>query len=346
MKVQASSFARHQGFEREDASGHLSAETTVAWQTPQTRFERRMFTDGMITMPDACDVGFWGFQDPADLTCAKSMFAPVIRVREGSMVHVKIETPALPAVSSALNRRAGRVLLSDAVSVQKTESFIYQWQPQSSGTWLYQSHLSSLAHFEMGLFGLMIVEPPLTETGRRLAYRGGPEYTIERSWVLDDIDPSWHSGQPTEIDRPFNPQYFLVNGIPNLEAEDHKDVAIEAGSGDKILVRVLNASFSLVRIHIEGLRGHIIAIDGKALASDDRPWTRWVPIAPDKPVLMTSGARRDLLIDLDPLVNAVERGRVYRVVFEFLDWEKRTVRNADASNPVYRGKAVTRIKIT
>ena len=143
----------------------------------------------------------------------------------------------------------------------------------------------------------------------------------------------------------FAPKYFLVNGVPNIEALEHKDVAIDAKVGDKILLRLLNASFSLVRTRIDKLHGDIISVDGKALVAAGRPWTKWNPVRAGQAVYMATGARHDLLIDLDPARNTVQSGDEFLVTFEFLDFAKRKIRNSNSPSPLYLGRAMTRIRV-
>jgi hypothetical protein len=317
------------------------------WQKPDRYIERRMFTDGEMTMPDGETIRYWGFQDPRTCDQTKCLPSPAIRVQEGECVQIKLELePEAGKQGTGLrNGQSGDARL-------KSTSHIYQWQPKSAGTWLYQSHASSLRHFEMGLFGLLIVDPAPDATGKPCAYRDGPAYDVERCWVFDDVDPSWHGVKPDAVlgkDGPagamFAPKYFLVNGVANVAAHDHANVAIDAKVGDKILMRLLNASFSLMRIRIQGLKGDIISVDGKALAGPDRPWGKWSPVQPGQPVYMATGARHDVLIDLDPVKNQVKAGDEFLVNFEFLDWSKRAVRNLDALAPLHVGKATTRIRV-
>ncbi len=333
-----------------DESGRNSS-----WQVPGKYFERRMFADGKLQMPDGAVVPFWGFEDPVAAPGQKLFPSPAIRLREGEVAHVKLETlSASPAASTWPHKgarsfaRSGKIL-----AVQKRESLIYQWQPKKAGTWLYQSHLSSVRDFELGLFGLLIVDPLPDDDGSIRAYRGGPAYDVERCWVLDDVDPEWHtdagllSGAPgSERERPFVPQYFLINGVPNTQAMHDERVAIDAKAGDKVLIRLLNASFSLVRVKIEGLQGQIISVDGNALASAEHPWSKWCPVKPNHPVYLATGARNDILIDLDPEKSGIIAKGDYLVTFDFLDWEKRALRNAQATSPLNVGRAVTRIRVT
>jgi hypothetical protein len=39
-------------------------------------------------------------------------------------------------------------------------SFTYQWQPNFIGTYFYHCHRNTVQHFEFGLFGLLLIEPP------------------------------------------------------------------------------------------------------------------------------------------------------------------------------------------
>lgn len=325
----------------------VSSPAQSEWQRPLAYFERRMFTDGVLTMPDGEVIRFWGFEDPHSANRIKTLPSPSIRVREGTPVHIKLEIEkGVDGIASPASRLKSK--LADAASL-KSASYIYQWLPKMAGTWLYQSHESTLKHFEMGMFGLLIVDPEPDATGKPRAYRDGPVYDVERSWVFDDVDPRWHSAEKddgrnsAEID--FAPKYFLVNGVPNIETLEHKEVAIDAKVGDKILLRLLNASFSLVRTRIDRLHGNIISVDGKALVAAGRPWTKWNPVKAGQGVFMATGARHDLLIDLNPEHNAVKSGDEFLVTFEFLDFAKRKIRNSDSPSPLYLGRAMTRIRV-
>lgn len=333
-----------------------NAQSKSGWIEPAAIFERRMFSDGRMKMPDGATIDFWGFSDPRDPDAKRTLPSPLIRVREGECVQIKLEIEA----AGGETQRSARHDTAASHARLRSTSHIYQWQPKDAGTWLYQSHASTLRQFEMGLFGLLIVDPAPAEDGRPRAYRDGPAYDVERCFVFDDVDPQWHGPPPPaspashsgrQVSRAgaagetFAPKYFLVNGVPNVETLDNPGVVIDAQVGDKILIRFLNASFSLLRTTIAGLRADIISVDGKALAGKDRPWSRWSAVAPGQPVYMATGARHDLLIDLDPANNRVQSGDEFAVNFEFLDLTKRAVRNADAPSPLNVGRATTRIRV-
>ncbi|MEH7238180.1 multicopper oxidase domain-containing protein [Bacillus sp. JJ1562] len=96
----------------------------------------------------------------------------------------------------------------------------YQWQPNHIGSYFYHCHRNTAQHFEFGLYGFLIVEPPDAFVGpnaggypRRTAANlsefpefpgfnssdielGDPHamtvpYDVEALWVIDDIDSAW-----------------------------------------------------------------------------------------------------------------------------------------------------------
>lgn len=128
-------------------------------------------------------------------------------------------------------------------------SFVYQLHPHQAGTFFYHCHKNTVHHFEMGMFGLMVVDPkaPLVQDGPTLTAPyafGGPGYAAgrldtdnpfnpaalnlvrydqEKIWVADDMDSVWHDHEGTDpahdhnqqacdpLD-PMNPATFHVYG--------------------------------------------------------------------------------------------------------------------------------------
>ncbi len=328
---------------------------TPDWQTSNAYFERKTFNDGTLKMSDGALVSYWGFEDRLKGKGLKPFPSPLIRVQEDDMVHVKLESRFNTHTihhhgiePTPMNDGVGHV------TFEVSDSYVYQWQPKHAGTWFYHCHKNTVLHFEMGLYGLLVVDPKPDGYGRVNAYKGGPFYTPnrERFWVFDDIDPRWHTlddnaglcGDDAGLNV-FQPKYFFVNGIENTKCTAHTGVRINANSGEKVLIRMLNASYSVVKITIEGLKGDIISVDGHALDTSVRPWCSWEPVPANQPIFISTAGRKDLLIDLDPAKNSFVRGREYKVVFEFQDWIKRTIHNANAPKPVNVGRAETVIKI-
>jgi len=100
--------------------------------------------------------------------------------------------------------------------------YTYQFQPNFIGTYFYHCHRNTVQHFEFGLYGLFIVEPPDAFSGpnwggypRRIAANtinfpqfpglntnpltsGDPQaytvpYDVEAYWVFQAVDSVWHN---------------------------------------------------------------------------------------------------------------------------------------------------------
>lgn len=322
------------------------------WKNAEAFFDRRTAGYTYLKMPDGESLAFRSFRDPQGAApSADYQPSPVIRIREGQQAQIRLETHRRKHHHSgnkglSVHGQHG----SKGVCLETAETQTYQWQPRSAGTWFYQSHASTPLQFEMGLFGVIVVDAEPDHSGRPRAYRNGPGYDIERIWVFDDVDPSWHRQDLEGVcdgnrGVTFNPKYFLINGVPNTEALHHPDVAVEAKLGDKVLLRLMNASFSLVKVEIEKLKADIISVDGNALGSEERPWTHWIPVSPSQPVRLATACRHDLLIDLDPATGSIGGPGEYKVTIEFLDGARRQVQNAGAKHPAHVGRATTTIRV-
>ena len=86
-------------------------------------------------------------------------------------------------------------------SFEVTGNWIYQFQPNTAGTYFYHCHKNTVLHFEMGLYGLLIIDPP---QGPTFASANAPTiprfdpatftvpFDVEAAWVPDEFDSHWH----------------------------------------------------------------------------------------------------------------------------------------------------------
>ena len=121
------------------------------------------------------------------------------------------------------------------LSFEVFSSYKYQMQANSAGTYFYHCHKNTVLHFEMGMYGMLLVDPPNpngTGAPNQPPYpNGGPgfvrrgneivPYDREAVWVTDDVDPRSHNlehdagfGDGTTLDpfpsarlNVFEPQY-------------------------------------------------------------------------------------------------------------------------------------------
>jgi hypothetical protein len=326
---------------------------TPDWQTANVYFERKTFLNGELRMPDGREIRHWGFEDTLKAKGKRTLPSPLIRVQEGDLVHVKLDVRGNSHTlhhhglqPSTFNDGVGHV------SFEVTGDYIYQWQADHAGTYLYHCHKNTTLHFKMGMYGPLIIDPRPDATGNVLAYgppyRNGrvPAYDVEQCWVLDDIDPRWQDlnheaglcGEDVGLNI-FKPRYFLISGTPTQPNAPTLAQSVKASPGQKILIRLINASYSVLQVKIEGLASQIIMTDGRALTE---PWNDWIPVAAGSPFFMGTAQRRTLLIDTGAALNAGKRG-TFRVGFEFQDWITRKVHNA--GDPRYQGRAFTTITV-
>ncbi|MCF8508889.1 MAG: multicopper oxidase domain-containing protein [Hyphomonadaceae bacterium] len=288
---------------------------------PDISFDRQGATGVDLVMPDGKTVQFWTFRDKNDKNneTARQWPAKTIRVRQGQLVHSTIHAQKNSHTihhhgmnASTHNDGVGHV------SFEVNGKYTYQFRPQNAGTYFYHCHKNTVLHFEMGMYGFLIVDPP---TGKGRLYEGGPAYDVEALWAFDDVDPEWRKlehqaglcGNDVGLNV-FVPKYFMCSGVPNPLTRTDPRVVVNAKVGQRILVRHLNASYSLTSTRFSGLDATIYAVDGRPLSHPDHPWSTPIQLAAGSPLETCTGQRRDIII-------VPTRPGIYPVITEFRDWQ-------------------------
>lgn len=303
--------------------------------TPDITFARGVRFGLMLPTPDGKSIEVWRFED--DRNRQEVWPSPTIRVRQGQIVHSKLI--ARNNTHTIHHHGIEPTTFNDGVghvSFEVEDTYTYQFQPDSPGTFFYHCHKNTVLHFEMGMYGMLIVDPP---SGPGRIYEGGPRYAVEKIWVADDLDPRFrqldHSaglcGDDAGLNR-FEPKYFCVSGVFAPNTMTHPDVVVRARVGEPILIRLLNASYSILRTTI-GLPARVVGCDGHVLGGAGKPWCRPTNLAANTPFELTTAGRYDLLIT--PTTPGIFNARM-----EFLDWSRREIQNNGA------GVAETRIIVT
>lgn len=286
--------------------------------------------------------------------------------------------------------------------IAQGDNFIYQFQPHQAGTFFFHCHKNTVLHFEMGMFSLLIVDPPVQ--GAPFAI-GGPgvvagrldvgngydpdatnliSYQQEKIWVADDMDSRWHFNntganeghdhamQACDRDDPmaagtfyqfdpegmnlnlFKPDIFAVTGVfldygttgpeggnvefgnpfegniatgnagnPNLGL-----VQVNALAGQKILIRFLNASYSIVDLRMP-VDCFVIAMGGIPLgATDKTKYSRPYRLPKGSALSSISARRFELIIDTadlgegDPLFFDPSNPTFLHATLTYYDWIK------------------------
>ena len=137
---------------------------------------RRDFAEGELTAPDGKKLRFWGFIEPNSTNPAyrRPIYpSPPIRVMVDQLVHTHLKSSKGPhtihhhgILPTTFNDGVGHVSF-------EAGEYTYQWKPHQAGTNLYHCHRNTVFHFEMGMFGFLIVDP---KSGPGWLSDNGPEY--------------------------------------------------------------------------------------------------------------------------------------------------------------------------
>ncbi|MBB6099901.1 FtsP/CotA-like multicopper oxidase with cupredoxin domain [Deinobacterium chartae] len=216
-------------------------------------------------------VSQWAFALPGQ---APSVPGPLLRVTEGDLVRITLKnthnephTLHLHGITTLAQEMDGVPHTSHMVL--PGESFTYAFVAGKPGTHAYHCHVQTNVHLNMGMYGMLVIEPK----DPRERY-----WQAEHPVILDE----WDSRQDPQA-QPFLPQpnYFLVNGraYPNIP-----DIAVP--SGQAALLRVLNMGDLPHSLHLHGHSFLQVAKDGHPLP---------LPIQADT-LLIGPGERYDLLV--------------------------------------------------
>jgi hypothetical protein len=178
-----------------------------------------------ITMWDGKKVNFFAFQD---LNTGQTAWpAPTIRVPRGVIFHCFTQGKGPPPHTIHWHG-IEPTPMNDGVGHCSMElgAYTYQWQPNYIGSYFFHCHRNTMQHFEFGLYGFLIIEPPdayaqqnpalpnyaggyprrtaanLTNFPQFPGFVGGdlagadPQamtvpYDTEALWVIDDRDSIW-----------------------------------------------------------------------------------------------------------------------------------------------------------
>ncbi|MBI5741127.1 MAG: multicopper oxidase domain-containing protein [Nitrospirae bacterium] len=292
---------------------------------PTVTLARNLLVTIKHPLPDGSTVPMWVIEDPDDPVGGQVFPSPTIRVREGDVVHVR--------VGSRVNTHTIHwhgiepTPMNDGVgkhSFEVTGNFTYQWLAAQSGTYFYHCHKNTTLHFEMGLYGLLLIDPP---QGKGFVAGFNPPdhiipYDVEGILVVDEIDSRWHFElennhdafmQKCDPEDPVNPAHFtqngflndfrpdifVINGVARVDDDTpimDPGVAINAKVGQTILLRLLHSGYTIQR--------YTIGIDAEAIAFDGRPfgvppfgkYSRPFIIAAGEPFILTVARRIELII--------------------------------------------------
>ena len=240
-------------------------------------------------------------------------------------------------------------------SFEISGDYTYQWQANIPGTYFYHCHKNTPLHFEMGLWGGLIIDPP---NGRGFVSAFSPAtnhqipYDVEAVWAVGAFDWRWHSlsfnsfmttgGDPNDpktfpqdgILNDWRPNVFHITGVVAPTTTGGQIAApgvirgtLPARVGQTILLRLINASL-MINEYTLGIPAQFIAQDGRAFgvpphSAYSQPYT----LPAGTPWRTTSAMRNDIIIR--PTAPGT-----YPFTVRYLDWRGSAVMGTVTTNIV------------
>jgi len=257
---------------------------------------------GSQTMADGAAISTWRFG--SGFNNDRTVPSPLIEANQGEVVRVTLnsmmphtihfhgldvdqQNDGVPTTSFAVGGMCG-----------VGSSYTYTFTAPHAGTYMYHCHVETHQHFEMGMYGTVIIRPSDGSTNR--AWNNGPTFDKEYVWQMCTFDSTWHGGSMggggmggggmgggSNLTR-YRPDYFMINGRDGANLLTDPTTAIEASAGQKVLVRVNGTSYQHGWVRLGGMVFDVIASDGRPLPA---------PISTTE-LEVCAGERYDLLLTM------------------------------------------------
>jgi nitrite reductase (NO-forming) len=186
---------------------------------------------------------------------------PVIRVKQGDLVRIRLVNPATAKLPHSVDFHSSLVAWNDEMtSINPGEEKLYEFRAEYAGVWMYHCGTApALHHIANGMYGMMIVEP-----------KGGLE-PVDREFAI--VQSEWYlgpQGQPASLTKASAaapaPDFVMFNGVAN----QYVDTPIEIQTGERVRVFVLNAGPSVdSSFHIVGTIFDRVVKEGIELRTDN-----------------------------------------------------------------------------
>ena len=247
---------------------------------------------GSAAMADGSSISTWRFGD--GFNGDRTVPSPVIEATEGDNVEITLSS-MMPHTIHLHGLDVDQQ--NDGVPTTSFEvqgSYTYTFTAPHAGTYMYHCHVNTNQHYEMGMFGTIIIRPSNGSTNT--IWNNGPTFDKEYVWQLTTFDSTWHSGMGgggmgggggSNLTR-YSPDYFMINGIDGSNINSDSTSAITASAGQRVLVRLNGTSYLPGIVRMGGLPFEVVASDGRPLAQSY--------IATEQ--LVCAGQRYDIIVTM------------------------------------------------
>ena len=143
--------------------------------------------------------------DDPNFAAGGSFPGPTVRIPRGAIFHGETQGKGPPPHTIHWHG-IEPTPMNDGVGHCSMEigQYVYQWQPNFIGSYFYHCHRNTVQHFEFGLYGFLIVEPPDAYDPTIPIIAGGPPKNVggyprrtAANTVLFPQFPGFVTGDPT-----------------------------------------------------------------------------------------------------------------------------------------------------
>ena len=234
-------------------------------------------TAGSATMVDGRHVPVRTFAPAED---GVSLPGPLMLVAERDRMRISVTNTLDTAHGFAIDG------VVDSGPISPGETTLLDFLAPPAGTYLYQDPVDVPFNRLLGLHGALVTMPA---DGTNTPYAGGPAFTRQWIWVVENIDSTWCTratlGATTTLDD-IVPDYFLINGRSGVDAVHDEAITIRGRLGEPALVRILNAGVATHAMHFHGNHLDVLCHNGRPAPHAMRKDTLMMPAGWTKDALL------------------------------------------------------------
>jgi FtsP/CotA-like multicopper oxidase with cupredoxin domain len=188
---------------------------------------------------------------------------PVLRVTEGDLVRVRFtnnhtSNHTLHFHGMNVPNEMDGVAYGHLhhLEVEPGQTRTYEFVATPAGTHMYHCHVNSPQHIDMGMVGVLIVEPRNKRSEPRVDREA--VYLLD-DWYLNDNGGHEAMAHPAMI---HQANYFTVNGkaFPGIEP-------LKLRQGERVRVRLVNVGYQAHSMHLHGHSFVVTHKDGRRIAA-------------------------------------------------------------------------------